>query len=251
MAARLRKAWPVVAWWSLVGVDVVVVAVFAVTAATDPYHVLEGERVEIHNFQGLLPTAIVVVLRSMTLVAERRLLPVAHGALVLAGRLASLIGFNYIGRWLYERAYGRWYEVILGGTVGYAFAGVLGIGLAALIYNLSRYRIVEPGRKRPPGGASIGAADPLPAVPRSATDMTSEPDVSVAPVPGRRQLTRDSLFSVVGVFIGVTGLVMGVTNLVRLGLAVLVGAAVVAAIALLARGKHDSAESSRPSDANM
>ena len=49
-APRVRVIWRLLAAF-----DVVLVAVFAVVAALDPYHVLEGQGVEIHNFQGLLP----------------------------------------------------------------------------------------------------------------------------------------------------------------------------------------------------
>lgn len=244
MAASPRDTWTSAVWWLLVVVDVLAVAVFAVAAAIDPYHVLEGEGVEVHNFQGLLPLAIVVTLRSMTLAAERRLLPVARGTPVLAGRLASLIGSYYTGRWLYDHAYGRWYEMVLGGTVGYALVGVLGIGLAALIYNLSRIRLTEPPQELPPGDAptsnTAATADRTPDAPRPVTVVPPTAASAAATATQRRQLTRDSLFSLVGVFLGVTGLVIGVTNLVRLGLAVLVGAVAVAGIALLVREKDDS-----------
>jgi hypothetical protein len=218
----------------MVAVDVLVVVVFAVTAAIDPEHVLNMEGVDIEAFQGLVPLIVVVALRSMTLVAERRLLPVARGGrLVLASRLASLLGFFYTGRWMYERNYERWYEVVLGGTIGYALVGVLGIGLATLIYNLSRIRQAEPSRNTPASDAP--PSDTATSEPRPDTSRL----VGAAPAARRRQLTKDSLFGLVGVFMGVTGLVMGVTNVVRIGVAVLVGGAVVAGLALLLRIKDN------------
>lgn len=225
VVAGLGGAWTRVLWWLLVVVDVVVVALFAFTAATDPSHVLEGEGVDSENFQGLVPIAIVVALRSMVLAAERRLLPVARG-LVLASWLVSLVGFYYLGRWVYQYAYRRWLDVVLGGTVGYALVGVAGVGLAALIYNLSRIRSAGPAREPPPGE-------------RPTNDATATAD-QMPDTPGRvaaqrRQLTKESLLSLVGVFVGVTGLVMGVTDIRRLGVAVLVGAVAVAGIALLLR----------------
>ncbi|HEV7899961.1 MAG TPA: hypothetical protein VGP31_19175 [Planosporangium sp.] len=237
MVASLRTAWARGVWRLLVAVDVVLVVVFAVAAAIEPYHILESSGVEIHNFQGLLPTVIVVTLRSTVLVAERRLLPVAHGRLVLAGRLASLMGFYYLAQWLYHDSHGRWYEVVLGGTLGYSFVGVAGIGLAALVYNLSQIWSARPTSPVASGGGPTGdaaanrmpgAPGPAPAVPAPA----GAPGVA-APAAQRRQLTRQSLFALVGVFQGVTGLVMGVTDMARLGVAVLVGAVAVAAIALL------------------
>ncbi|GAA2631291.1 hypothetical protein SMC26_22745 [Actinomadura fulvescens] len=231
--ASVRPTWTRVVWPLLVVVDVLLVAVFAVTAAIDPEHVLNMEGVDIEAFQGLVPFIVVVVLRSMTLLAERRLLPVARGGLVLAGRLAALLGFFYSGRWMYERAYGRWYEVVLGGTIGYALVGVLGIGLATLIYNLSRMRQTERPRNTPP---------PSDTATRDLRPSASRP--AGAPATRRRQLTKDSLFGLVGVFMGVTGLAMGVTNVARIGLAVLVGAASVAGLALLLRTKDDSDEPS-------
>jgi len=231
--ASLRPTWTTVGWRLMVAVDVLVVVVFAVTAAIDPEHVLNMEGVDIQELQGLVPFIVVVALRSMTLVAERRLLPVARGGrLVLAGRLASLLGFFYTGRWMYERNYGRWYEVVLGGTIGYALVGVLGVGLATLIYNLSRIRQAEPSRNTLPSDA----------LPGDTANSKLRPDTTrpvEAPAARRRQLTKDSLFGLVGVFMGVTGLVMGVTNVVRIGVAVLVGGAVVAGLALLLRIKDD------------
>jgi len=221
--AGLRVVRARVVWRLLVVVDVVLVAVFAVTAALEPYHVLEGEGIEIPHFQGLLPTIIVVALRWMVLAAERRLLPVAHGSLVLAGRLASLIGFYYVAQWMYHDAYGRWHEVVLGGTLGYALVGVAGIGLAALVYHLSRLR-------------SAGSTPTL----RPDDGPTSEVAATADPPPPagrRRELTRESLRDLVGVFLGITGLVVGVTDMARLGVAVLVGAFAVAGIALLIRDR--------------
>jgi hypothetical protein len=233
MVASLRPTWTSVVWQLMVAVDVLVVVVFAVTAAIDPEHVLNMEGVDIQAFQGLVPLIVVVALRSMTLVAERRLLAVARGGrLVLAGRLASLLGFFYTGRWMYERNYERWYEVVLGGTIGYALVGLLGIGLATLIYNLSRIRQAEPPRNTPPSDAP----------PSDTATSELRPDTSQpagAPAAQRRQLTKDSLFGLAGVFTGVTGLVMGVTNVIRIGVAVLVGGAVVAGLALLLRIKND------------
>jgi hypothetical protein len=237
MVAGLRTARTSIAWRLLVAVDVLVVVVFAVTAAIEPFHILESSGVEIHNFQGLLPTVIVVTLRSTVLAAERHLLPVAHGRLVLAGRLASLVGFYYLGQWLYHDAHSRWYEVVLGGTLGYAFVGVAGIGLAALVYNLSRIRLTQStnpvaagdGATSDAAGADRGPDAPVPV-------RTGAAEVA-APAAQRRQLTRESLFAAVGVFQGVTGLVMGVTNLARVGVAVLVGAVAVAAISVLIRRK--------------
>lgn len=120
-------------WRLLVAFDAVVVAVFAVTAATEPHHILESNDIEIHNFQGLLPTIIVLALRAMTLATERRLLPAAHGGLVAATRLASLVGFYYLAHWLFFQAYGRWQEVVLGGTLGYALIGITAVTAVGLL----------------------------------------------------------------------------------------------------------------------
>jgi hypothetical protein len=232
MVTNLRPAWTHVAWRLMVAVDVLVVVVFAVTATVDPEHVLNMQGVDIQAFQGLVPLIVVVALRSMTLVAERRLLPVGRGGLVLVGRLASLLGFFYTGRWMYEQFYGRWYEMVLGGTIGYALVGVLGIGLATLIYNLSGIRQAEPSRNTP--------SSQMPPSATATTELradTSRP--AGAPAARRRQLTKDSLFGLIGVFVGVTGLVMGVTNVVRIGVAVLVGGAVVAGLALFLRIEDD------------
>jgi hypothetical protein len=204
------RGWARVIWLLLVLVDVLVVTGFGITAAADPYHVLEGKGVEVRDFPGLLPSMIVITLRSVVLAAERRLLTAGRHGLVLIGRLASLIGFYYTARWLYERAYGRSCEVLLGGTLGYALAGVIGTGLVALIYNLAQLR--SAGRTRSDTTATARAAR-------------------------RRGLTRDSLFSLVGVFTSVTGLAMGVTDLLRLGLAILLGAVAVAGVAVLLRGQ--------------
>ncbi|MFC6021103.1 hypothetical protein ACFP2T_33635 [Plantactinospora solaniradicis] len=212
-----------VVWRLLVAVDVVVVTVFAVTAAIEPYHILEDEGIEIHNFQGLLPTMIVVALRWMVLVAERRLLAVAQGRLVFAGRVASLVGFYYLAQWMFHDAHRRWYEVVLGGTLGYALVGVAGLGLAALVYHLPRLWSVRSTR-------------------RPRTDDGSTSDVATtreSPPAGaqRGELTRASLFDLVGVFLGVTGLLMSVTDMSRLGIAVLVGVLAVGGIALFHRGR--------------
>ena len=233
MVASLRPTWTRVVWQLMVAVDVLVVVVFAVTAAIDPEHVLNMEGVDIEGFQGLVPLIVVLALRSMTLVAERRLLPVARGGrLVLAGRLASLLGFFYTARWMYERNYERWHEVVLGGTIGYALVGVVGIGLATLIYNLSRIRRAEQPRNTLPSAASPSDT--------AISELRPETTRPVgAPSARRRQLTKDSLFGLVGVFTGVTGLVMGVTNVVRIGVAVLVGGAIVTGLALLLRIKDD------------
>src|SRR5258708_6377433 len=106
-----------VIWRLLAAFDVVLVGVFAVVAALDPYHVLEGQGAEIHNFQGLLPTVVVVVLRSVVLAAGWYLLRVPRGTgLVLGSWLVSLAGVFYTGRWLAVQAYSRWQDVVLGRT---------------------------------------------------------------------------------------------------------------------------------------
>jgi hypothetical protein len=203
-----------VIWRFLVAVDVLVVTVFAVTAATDPYHVLEGQGVEIPHFQGLLPTAVVVALRAAVLAIERRLLPTPRGlGLVLAGRLASLIGFFYLGRWLYQYAYGRWIEVVLGGTLGYALVGIAAIGLAALVHGVTRLHSPERTVEEP-------------------TPVTSRPAEPPRP---RRELAGESLFGLVGVFLGVAGLAMNVSNLARIAVAVVVAGVAVGVIALVLR----------------
>ncbi|MBE1492157.1 hypothetical protein [Plantactinospora soyae] len=223
----LRVERASVVWRLLVAVDVVVVTVFAVTAAIEPYQVLEDEGMEIQNFQGLLPTVIVVVLRWMVLAAERRLLAVAQGRLVFAGRVASLIGFYYLAQWMFHDAYGRWYEVVL----GYALVGVAGLGLAALVYHLPRLWSVRSARSpRPDDGSTSEVATTTSEV---ATTRES------LPAAGRRgELTRASLFDLVGVFLGVTGLLMSVTDMSRLGLAVFVGVLAVGGIALFHRRRQ-------------
>lgn len=234
MTTGPRTSWTRVVWSLLILVDVLVLAGFGVTAAIEPYHVLDSEGVERHNFQGLLPTMIVVALRSMTLAAERRMLSVEHPGLVLIGRLASLIAFYYTAQWLYARAHGRWYEVVLGGTFGYGLIGVIAIGVIMLIYNLPQIRPsgrtpALPRRDTPINGNSTE----IPDTPRPATDVPPHPTAAATRATKRRALTKDSLFGLVGVFTGVTGLAMGVTNLLRLGVAVLLGTVAVAGITVL------------------
>jgi hypothetical protein len=224
------RRWPMVAWWGLVAVDAAVVAVFAVTAAIEPYHILAGDNIEIENWQGVLSTAIVVVLRGAVLTAERYLLPVA-GALVLAARLASVIGFAYGARWMYFREYSRWYEIVLGGTLVYALTGVAAIGLVAFVYVLNRAM-----RRRRPAPAPASA----PPVETATPVRTAETAAVVAAAgPADRRTTRESLFSLVGVFLGVAGLIMGVDSLLRIAVAVVVAGLTVAAIALLLRNGSD------------
>jgi hypothetical protein len=240
METGSRTARVRVLWRLLVAVDVLIVTVFAVVAAIDHYHVLEGQGVEIHNFQGLLPTIVVVVLRSVVLAAERHLLPVTRGpALVLASRLASAVGFFYVGRWLSVRAYGRWQDVLLGGTAGYALVGVASIGLAAAAYALTQVRVADSipagphgqEQARDPAAPDGHAADP------SRGDATSRPDpvLATATAARHRQLARDSLFGLVGVFLGIAGLVMNVTNVARIAAAIVVAGVAVAGIAYLLR----------------
>lgn len=228
-------------WWLLVGVDTVIVSVFAVTAATEPYHVLESENIEIHNFQGLLPTAIVVTLRCMVLAAERRLLSVAHGGLVAGARLASLIGFFYLGRWLFTQAHRRWQDAVLGGTLGYALVGIAGIGLAALMHSLLRMR--APGLAGNPTGAGASTNGSTAAIEAPSHHQPPLPMTAgggpAAPAAARRRLTRETLLGLAGLFQGITGLVLGVTNLTRVAVAVLIGAAVVVAVMFLMRRGPD------------
>jgi hypothetical protein len=223
-----------VIWRLLVAFDVVLVTVFAVVAALDPYHVLEGEGVEIHNFQGLLPTIVVVVLRSVVLAAGWYLLRVPRGTgLVLGSWLVSLIGFFYTGRWLAVQAYSRWQDVILGGTVGYALVGVAGIGLAAMAHALAQLRLAGSPVMEPPRQPQADDS-PLPA--GQAEDRSREQaGPRGGPAPPRRQLARDSLFGLVGVFLGIAGLAMNVTNAARIAVAVLVAGVAVAGIAYLLR----------------
>jgi hypothetical protein len=222
-----------VIWRLLAAFDVVLVTVFAVVAAIDPYHVLEGKGVEIHNFQGLLPTIVVVILRSVVLAADRYLLRVPLGAgLVLGSWLVSLIGFFYTGRWLAVQAYSRWQDVILGGTVGYALVGVAGIGLAVTGHALGQVRLAGSPGIEPPRQPQAGDSPP----PGQSDDQSQEhARPQDGPTPPRRQLARDSLFGLVGVFLGITGLVMNVTNAARIAVAILVGGVAVAGIAYLLR----------------
>lgn len=228
-----------VIWRALAAVDVMVVAVFAVTAATEPYGVLEQEGVEIHNFQGLLPTVVVVALRSAVLAAERRLLPAARGRrLVFTARIVSLIGFYYGARWLFEQAYGRWQEVVLGGTVGYALVGVAGIGLAVLIHGLTSIRQGSPVSAVPPRGEPTrAAASPAQVTPGTALPPSAAVQAGPAPAGQRLEVARESLFGLVGVFLGIAGLVMNVTSVARIAAAILIAGAAVACIALFLRGQ--------------
>jgi hypothetical protein len=230
MTASELVGWARTGWRLLVAVDACLVGVFAVTAALDPHQVLEIEGVEIHNFPGLLPSSVVLVLRAAVWVAERRLLAVPRArSVIFAGRLASLIGFYYAGNWLYHQQYGRWQEVVLGGTIGYALVGVAGVGVAALVHGVTGLDAV--GRTAAPAATDeSAAAATVPATPAPAT-----PGPQVTPAAQRRELTKESLFGLVGVFLGVAGLIMSVTSVARIAVAVAVAAVAVAGIAFLLR----------------
>ncbi|MHC3472863.1 hypothetical protein ACYF6T_29820 [Streptomyces sp. 7R007] len=230
MAASGLTGWDVTGRRLLVAVDVGLVGVFAVTAALDPEHVLRMHGIDIESVQGLLPSVVVLVLRTAVWMTERRLLAVRRTRTVLfAGRLASLIGFYYMGRWLYEDAYRRWQDAFLGGTLGYALVGVAAAGLAAAVHGLAGLRAI--GRTvPPPSGGTAGSA------------TTSADGPAPSPVPAatrRRELTRESLFGLVGVFLGVAGLVMSVNSVAQVGASVAVAAAAVAVIAYLLRSRSD------------
>lgn len=228
MAASELVGWARTGWRLLVAVDACLVGVFSVTAALDPYHVLEIEGVEIHNFQGLLPSSVVLVLRAAVWVAERRLLAVPRvRSVIFACRLASLIGFYYAGNWLYHQQYGRWQEVVLGGTIGYALVGVAGVGVAALGHGVTGLGAVG-HTPAPVATDESAAATTVPAAPAPAASQ-------VTPAAQRRELTKESLFGLVGVFLGVAGLTMSVTSVARIAVAVAVAAAAVAGIAFLLR----------------
>ena len=179
MSSARRPMW----WRSLVAADVLIVAAFAVVATVEPYHVLGSEGVEIQGFQGLLPTIVALALRAVVVAGERYLLPVPHGPMMVAcARLASLTGFFYIGRWLYERRYSRWDDFLLGGVLGYALVGVAALGLVAFGYSLTRLASAAPRTPRPPADAGPPPGD-VPAAPDTAAAPSASP---------RRGLARDS-----------------------------------------------------------
>lgn len=207
-----------VVWRLLVALDVVIVAVFAVAAATEPHGVLEQEGVDLPNFRGLLPLVVVVVLRGATLMAERHLLPEARGGLVLAERLASAVAFYYAGVWLFERQYSQWQEIVLGGTLGYSLVGIAGVGVIALVHAWRRWR-----------------ARDMPPTPETTASAHSDIHASQQPARQRRAIARESAFGLVGVFVGVAGLVASVTDIARIAVALVVGALVTGGVAVLAR----------------
>ena len=224
MSSARRPLW----WRSLVAADVLIVAAFAVVATVEPYHVLGSEGVEIQGFQGLLPTIVVLALRAVVVAGERYLLPVPHGPMMVAcARLASLAGFFYIGRWLYERTYSRWDDFLLGGVLGYALVGVAALGLIAFGYSLTRLASAAPRTPRPPADAGPPPGD-VPAAPDTAAAPSASP---------RRGLARDSIIGLVGVFLGVAGLIMGVTSIIKIGVAVVVPAAITSVVAILIRDR--------------
>jgi hypothetical protein len=213
-----------------VAVDVVIVVAFAVTAALDPDNILGQKDMDVPDVQGLLPTATVLTLRVVVLAAERYLLPVARGGVVLGGRIASLVGCYYAGRWLYENSDSDWQDAFLGGGLGYAFAGVAGIGFGALVHGLVRAtsgRHDQRAAERP----AAGHPTPVPG-PTESKPTDTAPANAAAP---RREIARESLFGLVGVFVGVTGLIASVTDLARIALAAVVGAAVAVAIGYATR----------------
>ncbi|WP_405877883.1 hypothetical protein [Streptomyces sp. NBC_00005] len=236
MAASELVGWHRTGWRLLVAADVCLVSVFAVTATLDPEHVLRMFGVDVQSFQGLIPSVVVLVLRVAVWVAERRLLavPLTRNVL-LASRLASLIAFYYMGRWLHEEAYRRWQDVLMGGTLGYALVGVAGAGAAAAVHGLVGLRAVGQGAPPPPettaGPATATVADPAPSAP------SAPPAASAATQ--RRELTRESLFGLVGAFLGVAGLAMSVNSVAQIGVSVAVAAAAVALIAYLLRSRSD------------
>ena len=217
-------------WWrSLVAADVLIVAAFAVVAAVEPYHVLGSKGVELQGFQGLLPTTVVFALRAAVVAGERYLLPLPHGPMMVAGaRLASLAGFFYTGRWLYERTYSRWDDFFLGGVLGYALVGVAALGLVAFGYSLTRMAWAAPGTPRQPADAGPPPGD----VPAAPDTTAAAPSASP-----RRGLARDSIIGLVGVFLGVAGLIMGVTSIIKIGVAVVVAAVFTAFVAILIRNR--------------
>ena len=233
MAASELGGWHRTGWRLLVAADVCLVGVFAVTATLDPEHVLRMFGVDVQSFQGLIPSVVVLVLRVAVWVVERRLLavPLTRNVL-LASRLASLIAFYYMGRWLHEEAYRRWQDVLMGGTLGYALVGVAGAGVAAAVHGLVGLRAVGQGAPPPPettaGPATATVAGPAPSAPPAASAATQ-----------RRELTRESLFGLVGVFLGVVGVAMSVNSVAQIGVSVAVAAAAVALIAYLLRSRSD------------
>jgi hypothetical protein len=217
-------------WWrSLVATDVLIVAAFAVVATVEPYHVLGSKGVELPGFQGLLPTMVVLALRAVVVAAERYLLPVPHGPMMVAcARLASLAGFFYTARWLYAHTYSRWVDFFLGGVLGYALVGVSALGLVASGYSLTRLVSAAPRTPRRPADAGLSTGHVLAAPDTTAAAPSASP---------RRGLARDSIMGLVGVFLGVAGLIMGVTSIVKIGVAVVIAAAVTAFVAVLIRDR--------------
>jgi hypothetical protein len=202
----------------MVAVDVLTVAAFAVIATVEPYHVLGSKGVEIQGFQGLLPAIVVLALRAVAVAGERYLLPVPRGPMMVAcARLASLAGFFYTGRWLYERTYSRWEDFFLGGVLGYALVGIAALGLVAFGYSLTRLASAATRTPRQPADTAAGVPSSSP----------------------RRELTRDSIIGLVGVFLGVAGLIMGVTSVIKIGVAVVIAAAFTAFTAILIRDRSN------------
>jgi hypothetical protein len=231
MAASGLVGWNRTGWRLLVAADVCLIGVFAVTASLDPEHVLRMYGVDVESFQGLFPSVVVLVLRVAVWVVERRLLAVPRTRKVLlAGRLASLIAFCYMARWLYEEAYGRWQDVLMGGTLGYALVGVAAAGVAATVHGLFGLHAVRQGAPPPPesttGPAPVTVVSPAPSTPPAASAATQ-----------RRELTKESLFGLVGVFLGVAGLAMSVNSVAQIGASVAAAAVAVAVIAYLLRSR--------------
>ncbi|MDR7275224.1 hypothetical protein [Catenuloplanes atrovinosus] len=191
-------------WRVLTGVDALVIAVFAVVATLDPSHVLESEGLDVLNFQGLLPSVLVLAVRGGVLAAESHLLRTAGPRPVLIARAASAIGAFYTGRWLAVQTYSRWQDFLLGAVLGYALVGLAAIGVALLVHV---------SRRRPPTRPAAPARESA----------------------GRGAIARETVFGLIGVFTGVAGLLAGVADPRRLAVAVAAGAAATAVVMLFPR----------------
>lgn len=111
------------------------------------------------------------------------------------------------------RTYGRWQDFLLGGVLGYALTDLALVGLAPL------YRAVTTSRP------AVGSRPPTPAPPEGAPTTG----------PSRQPPARETLFGLIGVFTGISGLLAGATDPARLAAAVAAGAVATTAVALLLR----------------